>query len=181
MMLLKMNIMLKPFLYLAGLGFILSFVVHVSSLLNLPITIGIYKVLILFLIIFLLIAAFVALIVFQNLSKEVKSKNLWKAVLRGSPTWQKHMLTLFLGYAAFTFILSRIMGGGGGAGSHGLSVNDVREISAFFMAFNFFSIAILYSGIHVRTDVQERRCPNGHLVSPVANFCGECGLEVIDR
>ena len=173
--------MFKPFMYLAGLGLILSFIVHVSNLLHLPINIGIIKILILLLIIISLIAAFVAVIAFRNLSKDVRSKDLWKAALRGSPAWQKHMLIFFFGYAAFTFILSRIMGGGGGAGSHGLSISDVREISAFIMALNFFSIAILYSGIHVGTDIQKRHCPNGHPVSPLAKFCGECGLEVINR
>ena len=172
---------LKPFMYLAGLGFILTFMVHVSSLLSLPFPIGAYTILILFLGIFLFIPLLVALYVAYKLSKDFKEKDRWKAALRGCPSWQKYLLNLFWGYALFTFFLFWIMGGDqGGAGAHGLSVSGVKMFSAGFMAFYVVSMALLYSAIHVRTDVQARRCPNGHLVSPLAKFCRECGSKVID-
>ena len=172
---------LKPFLYPAWLGFILSFMVHVSSLLRLPLPIGAYSGLILFLGIFLFIPFSVAVVHLYNLCKDFKSKDLWKAALRGSPPWQKYLLKLFWSYGFFIFILSSIIAGDDGrVGAHGLSVRDIREISAIFMAFYFCSMAILYSAINVRTDVQARHCPNGHLVSPFAKFCRECGSKVID-
>ena len=165
-----------PCMYLAGLGLILSCIVHILSFLNLPFSLDVYRMSVLFLAIFMFIVLVPAVMVMKNLGKNViKSRDIWKVVLRGCPTWLKYLPNLLFGYALVWFI---IITGGNTGGNGSFSINDVKLFSAFIMLFYSGSLAILYSAI--QTGGQARRCPNGHPVSPDAKFCGECGLGVIN-
>jgi hypothetical protein len=177
-----MNILLTPLMYLAGLGLILSLLVHVSSLLGIFSPFGApARGLFVMLTIGAVPLSFPAVLAAIPLCKDFKSKDFWKAALRGCPAWLKYLPGFCFGYAAFIFILFRIMvdGGAKSGGGQGLSTRDIQVISASIMAVYSFSMATLYSAIQVRNHDQTRRCLNGHPVSPSAKFCGRCGSEVI--
>ena len=173
-----MKILLTPFMYLAGLGLIISFMLHAASLLGLPIPLDVYGKLIFFFFLLLLIAFVPAALVMGNHCKDVKSRDIWKVALRGCPTLLKYLLYLFCGYAGIRFVLFAIIGKDQTGVNGQLTTSAINIISAFFMVFYSVSLAILYSAI--QNGGQARRCPNGHPVSPTAKFCGECGLEVIN-
>jgi len=175
-----MEFILTPFMYLAGLGLVLSLIVHISALLGLPspfgaiswgLHIGIFVVWI------------PAVIVMNSLVKDFKQKDLWKAALRACPKWMKYLTYFFFGYAILNFVLFVIMdisdGSGKGSGS-GTPSNVYRGFSGHWMAFYCVAMAILYSAIHVKEHDEARRCPNGHPVGPSAKFCEECGTKIVE-
>ena len=55
-----------------------------------------------------------------------------------------------------------------------------RGFSGHWMAFYSAATAILYSAVVVAGRDPARRCPNGHPVSPSADFCENCGAKIID-
>ncbi len=174
-----MEFILTPFMYLAGLGLVLSLIVHVSALLGMRSPFGEIAWC-------LHIGVFVvwlpAIIVMNSLTKDFKNKDLWKAALRACPKWMKNLTYFFFGYAILNFILFAILDIGGRKGSgSGTPSNVYRGFSGHWMAFYCAAMAILYSAIHVKGHDEARRCPNGHPVSPSAKFCEECGSNIIEH
>ena len=169
-----MELVLAPFMYLAGLGLILSLIVHISALLGMPspfgenswgLHIGIFIVWI------------PAVIAMRSLVKDFKQKDLWKAALRACPNWMKYLTLFFFGYAILNFVLFAVIDISGGKGT---PTNVYRGFSGHWMAFYSAAMAILYSAIHVKEHDSARRCPNGHPVGQSAKFCEECGSKIID-
>jgi hypothetical protein len=175
-----MKIMLTPFMYLAGLGLVLSVIVHVSALLGTPsplgeiawgLHIGIF------------IVWLPAVIVAMSLVKDFKQKDYWKAALRGCPKWMKNLTYFFFGYAILNFalfIILEIVSGNSKESRSGTPPNVFRGFSGHWMVFYCAAMAILYSAIHVKEHDDARRCLNGHLVSPSAKFCEECGSKIAE-
>lgn len=54
----------------------------------------------------------------------------------------------------------------------------IRGFSGHWMAFYAAAFALLYSRVHAPEFHRERRCPQGHPVSPTAGYCPACGLAV---
>jgi hypothetical protein len=173
-----MKIVLTPFMILAGIGLILSIIVHLLALLGMPNPFGQAAML-------LHIGIFVvwlpAVIVGNKLVKDFKRKDFWEAALRACPKWMKYMTSFFFGYAILNFIIFIILGDGNGGSSENPSPNTLRGFSGHWMAFYSVALAMLYSGIHIEEHDNTRRCPNRHPVSPSAKFCEECGEKIIEQ
>lgn len=176
-----MKLILTPFMYLAGLGLVLSLIVHVSAFLGLPqpfgeiswgLHIGIFVVWI------------PAVNIMNSLVKGFKQKDLWKAALRACPNWVKYLSYFFFGYGILNFALYALTdlncGSGRGSGD-GTSSNVYRGFSGHWMAFYWTAIAVLYSAIHAKEHDKARKCLNGHPVTPSAKFCKECGSKIIEH
>ena len=173
-----MTPILIPFLLLAVLGLILSIVSHVAAIAGAPqplgeeawaLHIGIFVVWI------------PAVIVANRLSRDVKQKDLWKAVLRGCPPWMRWMTYGFFAYAVINFAIFFASAPRRGAAiGAGAPPEVFRGFSGHWMAFYSAAAAILYSAISVTNRDPARRCPNGHPVSPSAKYCEACGTPIDD-
>jgi hypothetical protein len=118
-------------------------------------------------------------LVASRLSAEFKQKDMWKATLRGCPAWMRYMVYGFFGYALLNFVV--FMAAGPRAGAAGpMPPIVVRGFSGHWMAFYSAAAAALYSATHAAERDKARRCVNGHAVGPLARFCEQCGLAVID-
>lgn len=169
-----MKTLLNLFTILAGLGFVLSLVVHVFSLLGLPCPFGDIAWALHF---GVFIVWFPSVFIMHDLSRKFKPTELWKAALRNCPPWIKYAACFFFGYAFFNFIASAVTdamkGSAGGDGAF-------RLFSGHWMAFYSAALAILYSATHVQEHDRERRCPRGHPVSSSAGFCEVCGERITE-
>ena len=166
---------LLPLIYLSALGLVLSFLVHVSSLLGLASALGESAWL-------LHIGIFVvwlpALLAIQSLTREFKRKELWRAALRGCPRWMRWMTYGFFGYAFVNFALFIVMVPGRG-GSSETPLVVFRGFSGHWMAFYSAALAIFYSARHAAEYDRGRQCVAGHPVGPLANYCEECGRPIL--
>lgn len=168
-----MNTILYPFIVLSLIGLVLSIFVHFASLLgfNLPdaamgLHIGIFVVWI------------PTVIVGNRLTKNTPRNDYWKVALQGCPAWMKYMTYVFFGYAFINFALFFFGSFGVQANSTGdVSPSVLRGFSGHWMAFYSAALAMLYSGTRA-SQMQTRRCSNGHAVSLSAKYCEKCGLPV---
>ncbi|HOU13506.1 MAG TPA: hypothetical protein PKZ84_10350 [Anaerolineae bacterium] len=159
---------------LAGTGFILSLISHGAALLGLNGPLGDSTWL-------LHIGIFVvwtpAMLVSQITTAGVQPKDRWKAALRNCPPWMKYMVYGFFGYALVNFLLFALAAPE--ASSEGaMPPAVVRGFSGHWMLFYLLAFAVLYSA--AQSHGQPRRCPNGHIVGPVAEFCERCGQRIIE-
>jgi hypothetical protein len=176
----RMKIVLFPFMVLAAVGFVLSLIVHVTALFGIPSPLGEFSWL-------LHMGIFVVwlptVIVSNRRVKDSRQKDFWKVALRGCPQWMKRLTQLCFIYAIINFILFMIFdiaGGGANGSEDGTPPGILRGFSGHWMAFYSAAMAVLYSAIHANEHDSARRCPNGHPVPPTAEFCEQCGSEVID-
>ena len=169
-----MKPVLNLFASLAAIGLVVSLVSHVYALFGLPGPLGDFSWV-------LHIGIFVvwipAVIASQSLSRNVPSKDFWKAALRGCPPWMKYLTYFFFGYAIFNFAIFFIT-----APSHPPSgpmpPAVVRGFSGHWMAFYCAALSILYSKTRTQGQHRPTHCPNGHSISPLAKFCQACGSPV---
>ena len=113
--------------------------------------------------------------VMNRLTRDVKQKDLWRAALRGCPRWMyRTVWGIFMYCWAGFFVLPLLYGGG-----MDLAANKARVMSGALLIFYLIPLAVMYSATHVDPFDGSRRCLNGHRVSPLANFCEECGAPVV--
>lgn len=164
------------FMTLAAIGLVLSVAVHLCALFgfNVPFAKeawglhgGIFVVWL------------PTVIVAHRLSKDFKQKDLWKAALRGCPTWMKYITYFFFGYAILNFAIFMFGTMASPAGKSEL--NELRGFSGHWMAFYSAAMSVLYSAINYESYDDTRKCLNGHAVSPLAKFCEECGAPVMNQ
>ena len=168
-----MRALAYPAFLLACLGLILSAISHVYALCGMPGPLG-DATWILHVGIF--VVWFPAVIVAQRLARNVPQKDFWKAALRGCPAWARTGLYGIFGYGVLNFIYFIItVGKQKTAGPMPPPV--VRGFSGHWMIFYGAAAAILYSYRQVGDD-GPRKCPSGHEVGPMAQFCETCGLPV---
>ena len=154
---------------LAALGLALSAWSHVAALMGMRGPLGAATIL-------LPLGAFVvwipAALVARRLTKGTEGKDYWNAAFTGCPPWMKHLVFGLAGYALLNFFLvllvlpppkSAILGS--------MTPEKVRGFSGSCMAFYGAAMAILYSG----PQPNERQCPQGHKIGPLARRCEECG------
>jgi hypothetical protein len=166
---------LLPLMYLSALGLILSLLVHLGALLRTGSALGEAAW---FLHGGIFLVWIPAVLVLQPLTREFKQKDLWRAALRGCPTWMRWMTYGFFGYAAVNFILFIFMAPGR-TSSSATSAVVLRGFSGHWMAFYSAAVAIFYSARHAEEYDLGRRCPSGHQVGPLARYCEECGRQVL--
>jgi hypothetical protein len=169
---------LRPFVLffaaLAAIGLALSVLSHIEALLGLQGPLGDYEMLLHF---GIFVVWLPAILVSTQLTRDFKRKDFWKAALRGCPPWMKYMVYGFFGYALLNFIVFLVNAPPKG-GFGPISPTVVRGFSGHWMAFYSAAMALLYSAAHVKDRDAGRRCPQGHSVSPLAQFCEQCGQPV---
>lgn len=116
----------------------------------------------------------------RNLARDFKQKDLWQALLRGCPKWIKSLTVIFFVYAMVNFAIFFLttFKQPPRSGSGEIPPSVVRGFSGHWMAFYSASFAIMYSALKVEEFDRNRRCTSGHIVSPLAQFCEECGQPV---
>jgi hypothetical protein len=167
-----MQAFLRPVMWLAVAGFFASLLVHLRAVLGLPSPFGSATWL-------LHIGIFVVwlptVLVAQRLGNGAKQVDLWKAVFRGCPAWVKSGAYVVGGYAMVNFVLFTFQ-------TTAYPKNQMPELieyrvfSGHWMVFYYIGAATLYSAI--RLGLSQRHCPQGHEVSPFANYCDLCGAPV---
>jgi len=167
-------------MYLAGIGLVLSIIVHISALLGISNPLGEISWV---LHVGIFIVWLPTVIIANRQVKDFKQKDFWKAALRACPKWMKYLTYFFFGYAILNFILFLILDVSGGSSrgvSRGTPPNVFRGFSGHWMAFYCVAMATLYSAIHSEEHDAARSCPMGHPVSPSSKFCEECGSKIIE-
>src|SRR5258705_12794585 len=166
---------LVPLMWLSALGLIFSLLVHLDALLGMGSALGEAAW-------FLHAGVFLvwlpAVLVLQPLTREFKQKDLWRAALRGCPTWMRWMTYGFFGYAFLNFAFFIVMAPRSNSPS-GTPTVVFRGFSGHWMAFYSAAVAIFYSARHAEEHDLGRRCPSGHQVGPLARYCEECGRQVL--
>ncbi|MGC2163735.1 MAG: zinc ribbon domain-containing protein [Silvibacterium sp.] len=157
-----------PFLALAIVGSVATLMIHVASLFGITDPFEHYLK-------FVGPGVFVVFLpmifVINRLTRDYKQKDLWRAALRGCPSWMRHAVWVIFGYAWVGFFALPFLYGGGMSSS----ANSARSMSAMLLVFYVIPVAVLYSATHVQDSDASRRCLNGHLMPPLAKFCPECG------
>ena len=170
-----MKPLLNGFAFLSAIGFAASLVSHLSALIGFNGPLGDQTW-------FLHVGIFVVwiptVISSHMLSRNVPSKDVWKAALRWCPTWMKYLTYFFFGYAIFNFVLFMIIAPSGHPSAGPMPPSVVRGFSGHWMAFYCAAFAILYSKAHARDEDRPKHCPNGHSVGPLAQFCETCGSPI---
>jgi len=111
---------------------------------------------------------FPTVILMNRLTRDFKQKDVWKAALRGCPPWMRMTLWVFVGGVMATTFLP--VAWKGRPGEEGFIL--------FPSIFYAVSFCTMYSLVKVDRLDAERRCLNGHAISPLAKFCEECGAPV---
>ncbi len=120
-----------------------------------------------------------AVLVSLRSTRHASRKDYWKVVLAGRPVWMRRGLYVLFGYAVLNFVIflattaNLPKSHGGGA-----LPSVVRGFSGHWMAFYAAAFAVLYSRVHAPDIYRERKCPQGHVVSPMTGYCPECGRAV---
>lgn len=161
------------FLVLAAAGFLALLTIHITALAGATVPSAILKVVIPG----LFVVWVPAILVLNRSTKEFKNNDYWRAALRACPKWMRTafgVITVygFVGTFLFPLLLGENVDAYGGS---------VKGMSGFMMAFYAMPVCTLYSATRVEEFDRNRRCPNGHHVSPVARFCEDCGSPVTDR
>lgn len=172
------KILLKPFILLSAIGLILSIIVHVIALSGNEVP---YSNFVWGLHGGIFIVWFPAILASFRLTKDFKRKDFWKAVLRGCPPWMKLMTYFFFGYAIINFAIFIFSTAGVTKGTSPSTATELRGFSGHWMAFYSAALSMLYSATQAESFDKQRRCRNGHVVSPLAKFCDECGAQIVDK
>jgi len=101
------------------------------------------------------------------LTRDFKQKDFWKAALRGCPAWMRTGLWVVIGCVFIAFFLPILFGKSPG--------DSPLTFTLFPMMFYAVSFCVMYSLINIEESGADRRCLNGHAMSPSAKFCEECG------
>ena len=107
-------------------------------------------------------------LVMNRLTRDFKQKDIWKAALRGCPAWMRRTLWVIWGYAFFSALILPFF----------LGSNPEASPASFVIfpaVFYATSLAVMYSAAKADQFDSSRHCLNGHMISPLAKFCEECG------
>ncbi len=160
---------------LAGAGFVLVIAVHLPAwfgIVWLPerLFMGV---------IFLLFPLWtVTVLVSNRLAKNAPPKDMWRAVWRFAPRWMRWLTNASFVWAGINFVLFIVMQIGGGEQTEMDSPLGMRGISGHLLVFYAAALTTLTS--FARSTDERTSCPDGHPVSPFANFCATCG-QAIER
>ncbi|HSY11746.1 MAG TPA: hypothetical protein VK976_06100 [Verrucomicrobiae bacterium] len=114
------------------------------------------------------------ILVMNRLTRDVKQRDLWKASLRGCPTWMRTSAYVVFGYAWASAMVNMLLFGNS-------KLAGARSASSIMLGFFGIAACVLYSANHVAQVDDGRLCLNGHRVGPLAKFCEECGAPVAEN
>jgi hypothetical protein len=166
-----MTALICPLLALAAAGFVAALAVHVTSLLGATYT---FEHFLKFLDPGVFVVFIPTIFVMNRLTRDVKQRDIWRAALRGCPRWMRGSVWTIAGYAWIGFFVFPLLHVGG----MDPEINKARSASAVLLVFYLIPLSVLYSATQVPRFNERARCVNGHPVSPLANFCEQCGARV---
>jgi hypothetical protein len=168
-----MKTTLYPFMAIAGCGLVLSAVVHCIALTGATIPGG---NLIWVLHAGIFVVWIPAISASRQMTQSANSIDFWKIALAGCPLWMRLGLSVFFIYAIINFAIFIIptIGQPKQPAEIVPSPAVVRGFSGHWMFFYSAAFGILYSRINAPQIYRDRKCPQGHKVSPTATFCPEC-------
>jgi hypothetical protein len=167
---------LYPFLVLAAVGFVLSVAAHGMALAGVPIPGG---KLVWNLHIGIFIVWIPTVLVAYRATRYANRKDFWRVALAGCPPWMRRGFLVLFGYAILNFVLF-LASNPPRQSTDDAPLTVIRGFSGHWMIFYGAAFAVLYSRIHAPQLYQPRKCPQGHVVSPTARFCSECGYTFPD-
>jgi hypothetical protein len=117
-----------------------------------------------------------AVLVSLRPSRQTIRKDFWKTALAGCPVWMRRSFYGLFIYAIINFVIFMATTANQPKPQMGpASAAVIRGFSGHWMVFYGAAFALLYSRINAPALFRERKCPNGHLASPSARSCPECG------
>jgi hypothetical protein len=154
-----------PVMAVSALGVIACFLLHIASFFGSPES---GQRLFPKLFIGLFIVWLPTVLLMNGLTRDFKQRDLWKAALRGCPGWMQKTLWVIWGYVFFAaFILPFLRSSNPGASPSSFVI--------FPAVFYSTSFGVMYSLLQADEIDAGRLCLKGHLISPLAKFCEECG------
>jgi hypothetical protein len=109
-------------------------------------------------------------------SRQSNRKDFWKTALAGCPIWMRRSFYGLFAYAIVNFAIFMVTAANQPKHQMGPApASVIRGFSGHWMAFYGAAFVLLYSRFKAPALFRERKCPNGHLVSPSARFCPDCG------
>jgi len=164
---------LRGLLPLCYLGIGASFVLHLLSLVAgetvptavvVALHVGIFAV-----------AIPTALIV-RGLTAEMTRQDHFQLVKRASPLWLRRLATIGFAYFAVVFVVFAATHRDPPPAEQFMPAGTLVMFSAGWLV-GYAAMAMeIFAGL--RAGSTTLRCPNGHRVSPTAQFCAECGSRV---
>jgi hypothetical protein len=167
------RILLYPFIVLSAIGLVASSLVHISALCGIDLAMG-HSFILHFGIFIVWIPT---VLVATQTTLNCKRRDFWKAALRGCPEWMKKITYGFSIYAFFNFAIFLYLLSGKPPEDVANSV-ELRGFSGHWMAFYSAALAVLYSAINIKDLDANKKCLNGHTVSPLARHCEQCGAPI---
>lgn len=173
-----MKPILFPFMVLAAIGFVLSVAAHVVALAGLPIPggqavfglhVGIFVV------------WFPTVLVSIRTTRFADRNDFWNVALSGCPAWMRNAFYAVFAYAIVNFVVFMFASSTGGRPPVKSLASEVRGFSGHWMVFYAAAFTTLYSVIRSPNLLRERKCRQGHAVSPTARFCPKCGESLAER
>jgi len=171
-----MRSVIRPLVAVAVIGLCVSFSVHVGALLGIAVTpLAGWMLALQGSAILLACPTIMAghLIVGDSMDLTYLSSADVHAVLQACSPAMRNVMYGFFAYALLNFAF------GAWTISTGAHVDDagtLRLFSGHWMA--FFSAEAVIMATYLQSAATVARCPNGHHVSPTANFCEVCGQPV---
>lgn len=166
-----MKPLIYPFMLIAALGFFLSLVAHIVSMLGKVVPSALH---VMYLHIGIFIVWLPAVLVVGKMTGSANRKDLWKIALSGCPLWMRRAVYALFGYTAlnFAFFMMRT-DTQRDAGEASPSV--VWGFSGHWLLFYGIAFAVFYSAINAPKLLEKRFCPDGHPASPLDQYCPKCG------
>ncbi len=158
-----MRVIAYPVMILAAIGLLASFLLYAGSFAAGP---EVGKVAIRFLFPGIFVVWLPTVLLMNRLTRDYKQRDLWKAALRGCPAWMRTGLWVVIGFVILVVFVVPLPRG-----------NNPGPDSFLIFPATFYSVSfcVMFSLVHVDRLDAERRCLNGHQISPLAKFCEECG------
>jgi len=160
-----------PFMLLAAAGLCISLYVHLLTLMDMPMPWGGS---VWFLHVGIFVVWIPAVLVSQRVVRRASQKDFWKIALSGCPPWMRTAGYVLFVYAILNFLYFMFFL------EHGKTDegSTIRGFSGHWLIFYGCAFAILYS-VNARPDLLEPiKCPKGHEVEPLAQFCSSCGARI---
>jgi hypothetical protein len=155
-----------PVMMIAGIGLVACFCLYIGSLAAPGLVPRLAPVAATVLFPGIFVVWLPTVLLMNRFTRDFKQRDLWKAALRGCPASMRTGLWVVIGFVIFAaFVVPLLRGQNPGPGS----------FLIFPASFYSVSFCVMYSILHVDKLDAERRCLNGHRISPVAKFCEECG------
>lgn len=168
---------------LSALGFVLSFIVHLSALAGVDLKLG-NGVFVLHVGIFIVWLPAVLLAMRLGRGKTNSAWGFgfssWKQILAGCPAWMIYLLVGLFAYVFLNFFLSMESTSARHLeGDTPASPEVIRGFSGHWLVFYYAAFVIAYSAFKRPELLGNAVCKMGHKALPTDKFCSECGNPII--